>query len=155
MNLKIDINLPVFGKALLNRLETKQITMDEFDLECAYWLATFLDLDKDGMNELQWKPYPTEPEEVKVYYQKRAKDPKYTLPNSFWQQSYIVNWSNQSSGIAARNNSNWYWLNFLKNHIPQEDLVIHSKINETMRSFPEEDLRANIVKSYTTKHWRK
>lgn len=125
--LEKDLRLPKIGKALLSKRPS--IGMKEFEKECAYWLMGFIE-------ELRWKPSPTEPEEIETYNARRRNDKTFTLPISFWQQSHIRAYTAMDLSIRCQNQSSWYWLCFLKSYIQANDLPNHKKIAVVMDGYP-------------------
>lgn len=124
-----DVNMPKIGKELLRKLETKQITMTEFEQETAYWMM-------DSLNDCRWKSYPPVPEDLMEYYQRRKRDKKYEAGDAFWQQPHVRQYVTANSDIKSQNSANRYWLKYMQLHIPQEDIVNQSKIKVVMNSYP-------------------
>lgn len=132
MNTPIDLQSPKLGKELLRKLSSKEITMEEFDKETAYWVL-------EHIEALRWKPAPSQPGEVADYNRRRSTNKDFTLPKEFWQQQHIRAWLATDTHIVCENRSSWYWLQFLKNHIPPQDGTAHIKISKMMSSYPRHD----------------
>jgi hypothetical protein len=124
-----DTALPKIGKAILSKQRSGQITMDEFDYECAAWLMSYIE-------DMRWRVAPSEPEEIRQYNEKRNTENGFTLPPSFWQQQHIREWMATDRSVHSQNKSNWHWLHFLKKHIPGKDVEAHVKISKTMATYP-------------------
>ena len=127
-NITRDLKLPEIGKGFLNQLKAG-LSMLDFQKECAYWLLKYIE-------ELRWRPSPSKPEAIVIYEQRVSEDPKYSLPNAFWQQDYIRTYCKSKNEIFCENKSNWWWLLFLKKYILPGDIHGHVKISEMMRIYP-------------------
>jgi len=121
--------LPKMGRKLLAQLQSKELTMDGFLLECAMWMV-------DTLEDMRSRPRPTMPDDVRAYFHKKQDDPGYKLDRSFWDQPHIRAWKAADSAIHAINRSNWYWLNEMQRLIPKDDQVNHAKIKRTMNTYP-------------------
>ena len=126
--LTVDITLPQRGKELRQKLSHKEITMEDFMLECYYWLLSTID-------ELRHRPLPTMPEILRDYYNKKADDRAYTVAPGFWRIASVEAYLNQASAINAQNRGNKWWLMEMERHIPEADIKAHYKIKEVLRGY--------------------
>ena len=115
--------LPIMAKSLLSKLP-----YDDFDKDCAYWLSEYLD-------DMGYQQPPNTPQEVISYQERRKTDHGYHLSNSFWHQQHIKDWSKQLSEVSCANHSNKYWLEFMRKHIPEDDLLNQSRITELLNKW--------------------
>jgi hypothetical protein len=129
MDVNVDVRLPRQGKALLARLQSKQITMEQFEQETAYWMM-------DSLNGCRWVCYPLVPTDLMEYYRRRKQDKRFSMGEEFWHQPHIRQYMDANSRIKAVNFANRYWLDYMQHHIPQEDMESHKKISEVKRTFP-------------------
>ena len=126
--IEINTELPKIGRALLERLWIKKLTMPEFDKECAYWMVSFLE-------EHHKHPEPSAPEEIINYRRRKALDLEYKLSNEFWNSPNIADYIKQCRHVFAMNKSNFDWLCYIKQHIPKEDIINHSKIQNILNEY--------------------
>jgi hypothetical protein len=126
-----DIKFTKTAKMLLAKLDNKEITLDQFLTDCAYWAL------RCGFDELMPKILPSRPDtEAFMEFErlsevKRAKlDPKYFLDhpeiNEYWAQR---------KQIEATNRHTLAWLNDMLVMIPEADRPIREKILERIRVF--------------------
>ena len=130
MNTQVEINhaLPKIGKEILNKLTMKQISIEEFNKECAYWMI-------DTLKEMNYKPNPTEPEIIRNYEIEKDRDPKYAVANTFWNRDDVKDYMKQKSLVYNLNYANWYWIKFIKRWLPAEDLPNQNKVSQIMKSY--------------------
>lgn len=121
--------LPKMGRKLLGQLQSHELTMDGFLLECAMWML-------DTLEDIRYRPRPSQPAEVEEYFRQKQSDPGYRVDRSFWEQPHIKQWRATESEILGLNKANWHWLKEMQRLIPKEDQVNHLKINKIMRGYP-------------------
>lgn len=124
-----DPKLPIMGKELLRKLQNKEITVQEFDKEIAYWLISYV-------QDMFYKHTIEQPPEIRDYYERRRLDFDFTLPQSFWNQPHIREWLAKDHLVRSENLSNRYWLNKLLKDLPAEDGPNRAKITRALSSFP-------------------
>jgi hypothetical protein len=125
-----DTALSATSLSLLGRLRAKTLSIENFMRECAFWAL------RDGFDELRPKPYPTRPvratelenmplnQRLKLDYDKfYAEFPQ--IREYYEQRLYIRNW----------NKAALEWLNEIKRHIPEEDIISHKRIVERILEF--------------------
>jgi len=117
--------LPLTAKNLLNELRTREITLPEFNKECAKWGMGYLDA-------YAYIPMPDPPYEVVQYARRKQKDPDYSLSQEFWNKPEIKAWSREEAKTLGLNKSNYEWLRFMSKQIadPNEKLRIAGMIRE-------------------------
>lgn len=126
-----NVNFSGTAKSLLQRLNARDLSLEEFLRECAFWAI------KDGFDELRVRPYPSKPqsEAFKDYYMlppgRRAKVDTVT----FLRNPEILSWFDQCRKIRNMNISCFNWLKELRNYIPADDLVCLEKISAKIQEF--------------------
>lgn len=127
-SLLYDPHLPEVGRALLKRLESKEITMEEFEKECAYWMLSMV-------NDFKYKELPEIPSDLEEFYDHRLKDPSYKLSSEFWELPHVKLYLIEARRIKADNSSNFYWLKWMRQRIPKEDTVALGKIKGVLKTY--------------------
>jgi len=119
------------SKNLLHRLRAKELTLQKFLRECAYWAL------RDGFDELSPLPLPTAPEtEAFAEYENLSPFDKMKLDNQFFQRNPEINlYYGQVSFIKWRNKSILDWLEEIKNYLPLEDEIYIRRIDERRLDF--------------------
>jgi len=103
---------------LLKGLFTGEISMAEFDKECAYWLINSKDLSP--------LPLPTRPRELQEYDTWTSTEKKNTS-DKFWRQDAVYKYVNQKQFVIDRNKSMLSTLKEFKEYIPKEDTITRNK----------------------------
>jgi len=128
--------LPQIGKELLRKLYSKEITLTDFNKECAYWMT-------GDISTMYYKHDMTEkPKALQEYEEKLQNDSTYSLPSTFWNRADIREYSLRSAHAKNENHANWFWLHFIKKYIPLEDKINHVKIARAIESYP------NTIKTF-------
>jgi len=125
---KIDPTLPKIGKELLRKVMSKEITMQEFDVECAHWLL-------DTIKDMVWKPMPSAPIEVREYVENKRKDKDYKVSQEFWHIPSVQSYFAQVSAVGSCNRSNTQWLQFMSKNIDKKNIPAHEKINNLLEKY--------------------
>ena len=130
MEIPQNIGLSGTSVILLNKLQSKQITLTEFLRECAYWAL------RSGFDELHPKPYPTKPQKALELEQMSLKQ-RLVLN---YQRIYIdfpevENYYKQRWSVKIWNKAIFEWLEEIKGYIPQEDELSHRRIDERIEEF--------------------
>ena len=112
---------------LLNKKDSKEITQEELNKECAYW---FMDM----FDEIRHRPLPSTPMDLAEYEVMTLKE-RSKVPIEFFQKPSIKMYFDQKSIIESQNLSNKYWLREFKKSIPAEDVVSHEKYQDKINDF--------------------
>ena len=129
-NLKTNPQLPIIGKELLKKLDSKQITMADFNKECAYWMM-------GDVSTMFYKADNVHKPDILVQYEEdKSRDPKHQVASSFWQRTDVREYTALTHTIRSGNHSNWYWLHFMKKYIDPKDNINQAKIARAMASYP-------------------
>jgi len=113
---------------LLRQLKTKEITLDEFLMQCAYWGVRTID-------DLYFKSMPSRPMAVVEYeglsYSKRNK------LNKEYYEDYpeVSRYYEDKNRIARINKSNLWRLKTYKKLIPESDTKAHEKLDKAINDF--------------------
>jgi len=118
-------------KKLSAQYAGKEITMDELDMECAYWYL-------ECFSEIHPKPYPTPPDRYRNYSSMDAYEKK-EVPNSFWLMADVKEYLDQKFMIKNENRTILKNLKKFLLQIPESDFVARSKYNEKIREFEGKD----------------
>ena len=126
-----DVNFSGTAKSLLNRLNARDLTMEAFLRECAFWAI------KDGFDEIRVRPYPSKPqtEAFRDFYMlppgRRAK----VEPTVFLRNPEILAWFDQCRRVRNMNIACFNWLKELREYIPAEDLTCLDKVSAKIQEF--------------------
>lgn len=127
----INKNFSGLSKNLLNRLQTKELTLPEFLRECAYWAL------KDGFDELAPLDFPTLPATPAFNeYNNLPPDRRAKLDAEFFHKNpEIISWGQQVCFVRNRNNANIHWLEEIKNYLPADDFLMLQKVDGRILEF--------------------
>lgn len=119
------------SKNLLTQLRAKDITLEQFLRECAYWAL------KDGFDELRPYSFPTAPTtQAFTEYETLPPERKTKVDSDFFRKNYeIIEYYQQVLFIRHRNNGNLEWLEKILNHLPEEDFVMRKRIENRIMEF--------------------
>lgn len=112
---------------LLDDYNSKKITLEELQKECAYWYL-------DCFDEISPRAFPSMPEEYRDFmampFEKRNK-----ISNEFHNQPKVKDYLEQKQQVKNENKSKVYWLKEHLSHIPESDFVARSRFNEKLNDF--------------------
>ncbi|MFZ2602522.1 MAG: hypothetical protein WAX79_00775 [Candidatus Omnitrophota bacterium] len=121
--------LPATAKNLLARLRIKNLTLEQFLAECAYWVL------KDGSDELRPKPYPTMPK-IAADYASMPQEKKDKLGLEYFSDNPAINaYYSQYFMIYYKNKYTMDWLNDILSYIPDEDIISKEIIKNRIADF--------------------
>jgi hypothetical protein len=126
-----NLNFSGVAKNLLAKLKAKDISLDEFLRECAYWAF------KDGFDDLRVRPLPSRPRtQAFNEYENLTPDKKLKVdPQFFIKNPEINEYYSQASLVKNYNRANYDWLKKLKSYLPKEDEACLLKINTRLQDF--------------------
>lgn len=124
------------SKALVHKFQSKKITSQEFDKECAYWLMEYLNL-------MTYKPDPTMPVDLQELHATKRH-----ATVEFWQLPEIKIYMAECEKVKAINLSNLHWLEFMKMSIPQNDTLNQKKVMEALRTYPKYKIHSTQEKEW-------
>lgn len=113
---------------LLRQLRTKEITLDEFEMQCAYWGVKTMD-------NLYFKSLPSRPMAVVEYeqlsYSKRSK-----LNKEYYEDNPEVSrYYEDRERVARSNKESLRMLKMYKKYIPESDIENHEKLDKAILDF--------------------
>ena len=135
------------SKKLLLRLRTKELTLQEFLRECAYWVL------KDGFDELMPYSLPTAPDtEAFREYENLPFDRKSKLDSQFFfRNPEILDYYGQVKSVKWRNKYYLDWLQEIKRYLPIDDELsirrIDGRVLDFQAFFDENPIIVQKVKS--------
>jgi len=128
-NVHTNPQLPVIGRELLRKLDKREITMPDFNKECAYWMM-------GDISTMYYKQDNVHKPDILVQYEEdKSRDPKHQVASTFWQRPDVREYTALTHALRSGNHSNWYWLHYMKKWIPKEDIINHGKIARAMASY--------------------
>jgi len=117
--------------SLSDRLKAKELTLDEFLKECAYWAL------KDGFDELMPVQLPTRPTtNAFIEFEGLPELQKAKLDPDFFRKHYeIIEYYQQVNSITWRNKYTLDWLKEIKGYLPADDLMSLQKLDNPILEF--------------------
>jgi hypothetical protein len=131
----LDTERSNISKTLLKQLASKQITMDQFLMECAYWAV------KDGFDDLNPIPPPDKPQEFLEFENLSPKDRSKLKPEYYEDHPEVKEYLARHRAIKSRNEASLHWLRELLKYIPVQDESTREKIKariELFTDYPDE-----------------
>ena len=114
-------------RAVLKKLESKQMTMEEFEYEIACAAM-------ESLEELKPTPYPVKPSELLHLDTLPSKQVKDNITPDFWKQQKIQDYMKARDSAFAENNGRKWWLKELI-RIFEKDPVNKAKCQEILNKF--------------------
>ena len=113
---------------MLKQLKIKEITLDEYLMQCAYWGMKTLD-------DVYFKSLPSKPLEVVAYeqlsYSKRNK-----LPQDYYEDyPEVLGYYKDKERVFRNNKDNLFWLKEWKKYIPESDVKNHERLDKAINDF--------------------
>ena len=113
---------------LLKQLRTKEITLKEYLMQCAYWGVKTMD-------DIYFRSLPSRPMEVVEYeqlpYYKRNK-----LTQAYYEDNPGVTKYYEDKEMIVRSNKDSLWrLKTYKKFIPESDIKTHEKLDKAINDF--------------------
>jgi len=113
---------------LLKQLHTKEITLKEFEIQCAYWGVKTMD-------DRYFKSMPSRPLEV-VSYEQLSYSKRNKLTKEYYEDHPEVDRYYEDKDRVLRNNKeSLRMLEMYKKYIPESDLKIHEKLDKKILDF--------------------
>lgn len=122
--------LPATAKDLLRRLKDKELTLDQFLSECAYWVL------KDGFNQLFPKVSPEKPSEAnELENMPEHEQNKFNYLDYFNKNPKVRDYYEKKAESKNWNRGTEEWLEDMFKYIPEEDFVSRGKIRNRILEF--------------------
>lgn len=113
---------------LLKQLRTKEITKEEFLMQCAYWGMKTLD-------DVYFKSLPTKPLEV-IEYEQLSYSKRDRLTKEYYRDNpNVLKYYEDKDRILRSNKDNLWRLETYKKYIPVSDVKNHEKLDERITDF--------------------
>lgn len=114
---------------LLKQLKTKEITLEEYLMQCAYWGLKTLD-------DMYFKSLPSRPTVV-VEYEQMPYSKKNRLTDEYYEDNPGVTRYYEEKDSVMRENKTSLWIlqDVIKKHIPESDVKNHEKLDEKINDF--------------------
>jgi hypothetical protein len=128
MEIKLQGQHSHIANMLLKQLRTKEITLKEFLMQCAYWGVKTLD-------DIYFKSLPSRPMEV-VEYEQLSYSKKSRLTQAYYEDNPGVLQYYEDKDRITRSNRNSLWrLKTYRKYIPESDIVNHEKLDKAINDF--------------------
>jgi hypothetical protein len=88
-----------------------------------------------NISDYHKRPLPTIPNDLAEYNRKKKEDYKYTVHSDFFKQPHVAEYMATASAVECENKKNEFWLKFIRNTIPSDDVEAHKKINEQLSTY--------------------
>jgi hypothetical protein len=112
-----------FGVELLNKLQTKQITQEEFNKELGYWML------HTGFDNQFYMQVP-KPEGILKEYYDLSHDDRKKITKDFFEQEEVRTFMAKKSEAQKNNNDCIGWLQDLLGFLPEDDSVNRERVSE-------------------------
>ncbi len=121
---EINKELSKISNNLLKKLTTKQLTLPEFLLECAYW---YMDVT---FNSISWKPNPTKTAGVRDF-EKLSYKQRERLSDQYFEDNWQIDQYYESLYQIKRINvGNFNMMILVYRNIPEGDTINRGKLKE-------------------------
>lgn len=128
MEIKLQGKYAHITNMMLKQLRTKEITLEEYLLKCAYWGVKTMD-------NIYFRSLPSKSTEVIEYerlpYYKRNK-----LTKEYYEDNPgVMKYYEDKEMIIRSNKDSLHWLEVCKGHIPESDVKTHEKLDKRINDF--------------------
>jgi len=128
MDIKLQGKYAGTANMLLKQLRTKEITLDEFSTQCAYWGVKTMD-------DLYFKSLPSRPLEV-VSYEQLSYSKRNKLTKEYYEDHPEVDrYYEDKDRVLRSNKESLRMLKMYKKYIPESDTVNHEKLDKAILDF--------------------
>lgn len=122
---------PEKAKKLLADRASGKITIEELEIECAYWF-----LSDECFREIHPKPQPSVPDVMMEYYRSdKTRQTRINSDTDFWKRKDVYEYLNQKKMIQNENITNLWKLKEAKRIIPEADVALQSKLMMRINEF--------------------
>ena len=128
MEIKLQGKYASTANMLLKQLRTKEITLEEFSMQCAYWGVKTLD-------DIYFRHLPSRSLEV-VEYEQLSKWKRQKLTQEFYVDNPgIMKYYEERDTIMRINKTNLLDMETYKKYIPESDTKAHEKLDKKINDF--------------------
>jgi hypothetical protein len=125
-----DLRLPGISRSLLNRLSSKELSIDDFLRECAYWSI------KDGFDGLRPRQLPQMPAKALEFENMPLSQRlKIDCLKFYAEFPQVKEYYEQRLFILHHNQGSLDWLRDMKKYIPESDTETQMKIDNRICDF--------------------
>jgi hypothetical protein len=125
-----DIELPAQSKRLLSSLKNREMTLDEFMVECAYWAL------KDGFDNLRPKPLPTKTAKVvEIEGFDIDTKAKFDYAKCYEKFPEVKKYYADRLTITNKNKADLEWLEQILRYIPERDEQAREQVEQRILKF--------------------
>ena len=113
---------------MIKQLRSKEITLEEYLMKCAYWGMKTLD-------DMYFRSLPSRPLGV-IEYEQISKYKRQKLTEEFYVDNpEIMRYYDERDKVVRINKTNLWNLRTYKKYIPESDTVSHEKLDEKILDF--------------------
>jgi hypothetical protein len=112
---------------LLRQLKTKEITLEEFSMQCAYWGLKTLD-------DIYFRSLPGRPIAV-VKYEQLSYSKRKKLTEEYYEYPGVLRYYEEKDKVLRSNKDNLWRLQTYKKYIPESDVKNHEKLDKKILDF--------------------
>ena len=113
---------------MIKQLRSKEITLEEYLMKCAYWGMKTLD-------DMYFRSLPSRPLGV-IEYEQISKYKRQKLTQEFYVDNpEIMRYYDERDKVVRINKTNLWNLRTYKKYIPESDTVSHEKLDEKILDF--------------------
>ena len=105
---------------LYAQLQSKEITIEQFMLQCAYWAL-------ENIEEYSPLQEPMMPQKM-MQYNNMSDEGKRKLGVDFWRDEEVYTYTTGLLQVQNTNRANLWWLKQWLQYIPEDDIVARDKI---------------------------
>ena len=128
MEIKLQGKYAGTANMLLRQLRTKELTLNEFLIQCAYWGVKTL-------GDIYFRSLPTRTVEV-VEYEKLSYSKKSRLTQEYYEDNPgVMRYYEDKERITRGNKDSLWKLRTYKRLIPESDTVNHEKLDKVINDF--------------------
>jgi len=114
---------------LLRHLESKELSLEEFLQEVAYWVI------KDGFDGIKFKQTPYKPQEVLEFERISQERRRQLKQEYFLERPAIMEWYRTANWVNRQNRECLRWLKEILSYLPKDDTVTKQKIKNQIVEF--------------------
>lgn len=129
MEIKLQGKYAHTANMMLKQLRTKEITLAEYLMQCAYWGIRTLD-------DVYFKSLPSRPMVV-VEHEQLSYSKKKRLTDEYYEDHPgVMRYYEERDRIKRENKTSlWRLQEIIKKHIPESDVKSHEKLDEKILDF--------------------
>ena len=128
MEIKLQGQYAHTANMMLKQLMTKEITLEEYLMKCAYWGVKTLD-------DIYFRSLPSRPLEV-IEYERLSYSKRDRLTQDYYKDNPgVLKYYEEQEKIIRMNKTDLLNMETYKKHIPESDTVSHEKLDKRINDF--------------------